>query len=77
MDVQKVLEVAPQLTDVRMYAIRTLRTRGPNFWRRYEAVKGRLNRIVGFDCQYEDYPDWMFTMEAHDAAYKFVFRGLV
>lgn len=76
MDIQKVLAIAPELKEVREYAVSTLRRGEPNFWRRYEAVKGRLNRIVGFDCQY-DYPDWMFGMEAHDAAYKFVFGGLV
>lgn len=76
MDIQKILEVAPQLHEVRACAVETLKRGGPGFWNRYEAVKSRLNRIVGFDCQY-DYPGWMFSTEAHDAAYRFVFRGLV
>lgn len=75
--IQQVLEIAPELKDIRQEARRVLnRKAGLDFWQKYEYIKQQLNRVVGFFCVHDEYPDWMFTLEAHDTAYNYIFEGL-
>ena len=75
MTIEDIFTVTLEVKKIRRDAVKMLGHRDGHFWQRYETLKGRLNREVGWYCP-AFYPDWMHTVEAHDLAYHFVFEGL-
>ena len=73
---QQMVKIEPKIVELRNKATRILRdSDAPDFWHRYEQIKGELKKYVGWHAD-KCYPEFMKTTEAFDATFKYIFNGL-
>ena len=71
------VKIEPKIVELRNKATRSLRdTEAPDFWERYEKIKGELKQYAGWNS-FPCYPEFMKTPEAFDVVFMYTFKGLV
>lgn len=67
-------QVCPELLNIQGEAKRVLvgETNVPEYWEKYEALKARMKRQVGFTAQ-EGLPSFIYTATAYNCAHKAIF----